>query len=276
MRQNDIRLFNYIAKIAARKGDTVIAPNTFEGVGPLESDDSIRQEEPTDYSWITLLLPTLGLLLIPLLGKLEKLSRIKLPEIPSSQLPREKTCAEKTFEKLLQLIGDTTRTIIRERLNRDQEAALVMEALRKLLDSLDDECKRQFLAVPETRNLINALGHGFGVDDILEKLQDKTPEGLIAIAAIYLRLGAQNAAIRMYVLGNGGNEELANWLAGLGLTVAAIIALGVALAAGSFVLDLTGIGLPAGIAVGTVSATIIALGIWLQQNQGNNNSGNSA
>jgi hypothetical protein len=105
---------------------------------------------------------------------------------------------------------------------------------------------------------------------MVEKLQDKTPEGLIAIAAIYLRLGAQNAAIRMYVLGNGGNEQLANWLAGLGLTVAAIIALGVALAAGSFVLDLTGLGLPAGIAVGTVSATIIALGIWLQQNQGNN------
>jgi hypothetical protein len=271
MRENDIRLFNYIAKIAARKGDTVIAPNTFEGVGPLESDDSIRQEEPTDYSWLTLLFPTLGLLLIPLFGKLAKLSRIELPEIPRSQLPREKTCAEKAFIKLLELIRDIPIAI-----SRDQEAALLMEALRKLLDSLDDECKRQFLAVPETRDLIDALGRGAGVSDILEKLQDKTPEGLIAIAAIYLRLGAQNAAIRMYVLGNGGNEQLANWLAGLGLTVAAIIALGVALAAGSFVLDLTGFGLPAGIAVGTVSATIIALGIWLQQNQGNNNSGNSA
>jgi len=252
-----------------------IAPTRLDNAEDIDWSPVPEQEVPTDYSWVIFLLPTLGLLLIPLLGKLKKLAREK-PEEPTPRAPREKTCAEEAFENLLRLISETTRIIIRERLTRDQEAALLMEALRKLLDSLDDECKRQFLAVPETRNLINALGRGAGVDDILEKLQDKTPEGLIAIAAIYLRLGAQNAAIRMYVLGNGGNEELANWLAGLGLTVAAIIALGVALAAGSFVLDLTGIGLPAGIAVGTVSATIIALGIWLQQNQGNNNSGNSA
>jgi hypothetical protein len=268
MNSKDVKLFNYIAKVAAKRGDTVIAPNTFEGVGPLESDDSIRQEEPTDYSWVTLLFPTLGLLLIPLLGKLAKLAR-KKPEEPT---PREKSCAEKALEILTKSIEEIARN------DNIDEAVEVFSMLKKLLDTLDDECKREFLALPQVQGLINSLGRNLGLtgDEVLERLKDKTPEGLIAIATMYLARGAQNAAIRMYVLGNGGNEELANWLAGLGLTVAAIIALGVALAAGSFVLDLTGIGLPAGIAVGTVSATIIALGIWLQQNQGNNNSGNSA
>ena len=268
MREKDIRLFNYIAKIAARKDDTVIAPNTFEGVGPLESDDSIRQEEPTDYSWVTLLFPTLGLLLIPLLGKLAKLAR-KKPEEPT---PREKSCAEKALEILTKSIGEIPRN------DNIDEAVEIFSMLKKLIDTLDDECKREFLALPEVQGIINSLGRNLGLtgDEVLDRLRDRTKEGLIAIATMYLARGAQNAAIRMYVLGNGGNEELANWLAGLGLTVAAIIALGVALAAGSFVLDLTGLGLPAGIAVGTVAATIIALGIWLQQNQGNNNSGNSA
>jgi hypothetical protein len=228
MRQNDIRLFNYIAKIAARKGDTVIAPNTFEGVGPLESDDSIRQEEPTDYSWVTLLLPTLGLLLIPLLGKLKKLARKKLEE----PTPREKSCAEKALEILTKSIEEIARN------DNIDEAVEVFSMLKKLLDTLDDECKREFLALPEVQGLINSLGRNLGLtgDEVLDRLRDRTKEGLIAIATMYLARGAQNAAIRMYVLGNGGNEELANWLAGLGLTVAAIIALGVALAAGSLLI----------------------------------------
>jgi len=138
MRQNDIRLFNYIAKIAARKDDTVIAPNTFEGVGPLESDDSIRQEEPTDYSWVTLLFPTLGLLLIPLLGKLAKLAR-KKPEEPT---PREKSCAEKALEILTKSIEGIARN------DNIDEAVEVFSMLKKLLDTLDDECKREFLALP--------------------------------------------------------------------------------------------------------------------------------
>ena len=275
MNSKDVKLFNYIAKVAAKRGDTVIAPNTFEGVGPLESDDSIRQEEPTDYSWVTLLFPTLGLLLIPLLGKLAKLAR-KKPEEPT---PREKSCAEKALEILTKSIGEIPRN------DNIDEAVEVFSMLKKLLDTLDDECKREFLALPEVQGIINSLGRNLGLtgDEVLERLKDKTPEGLIAIATMYLQLGAQNAAIRMYVLGKtasneqpGGNEQLANWVAGLGLTVAAIIALGLGLAAGSVLLDLTGLGLPAGIAVGTASAAIIALGIWLQQNQGNNNSGNSA
>jgi hypothetical protein len=264
MRENDIRLFNYIAKIAARKGDTVIAPNTFEGVGPLESDDSIRQEEPTDYSWVILLLPTLGLLLIPLLRKLYLLYE-------ENQIGPG-ACAKKALDRLIRRIKNHTSS------GPGMEAVDLFSILKDVIDKLDDECREEFLSLNEVKIRIGVVATGLGLtpDEVLERLKDKTPEGLIAIAAIYLRLGAQNAAIRMYVLGNGGNEELANWLAGLGLTVAAIIALGVALAAGSFVLDLTGLGLPAGIAVGTVSATIIALGIWLQQNQGNNNSGNSA
>jgi len=257
MRENDIRLFNYIAKIAARKGDTVIAPNTFEGIGPLESDDSIRQEEPKDYTWVTVLLPTLGLLLIPLLRKLYQLYK--------ENQSGTGACAKKALDILI-------RRIKNSKPEPGMDAVELFSILKDVIDKLDDECRAEFLSLNEVKIRIGVAADGLGLtpDEVLERLKDKTEEGLIAIAAIYLRTGAQNAAIRMYVLANGGNEQLANWLAGLGLTVAAIIALGVALAAGSFVLDLTGLGLPAGIAVGTVAATIIALGIWLQQNQGNN------
>lgn len=257
MKQKDVRLLNYIAKIAARKDDTVIAPNRFDDIGPLESDDSIRQEEPTDYSWVTILLPTLGVLLIPLLRKLYQLYK----EDPSGP----GACAKKALEILI-------RRIKNSKPEPGMDAVELFSILKDVIGKLDDECKAEFLSLNEVKIRIGVAADGLGLttDEVLERLKDSTPEGLIAIAAMYLRLGAQNAAIRMYVLSRGGNEELANWLAGLGLTVAAIIALGIALAAGSFVLDLTGLGLPAGIAVGTVSATIIALGIWLQQNQGNN------
>jgi DNA-binding Lrp family transcriptional regulator len=264
MRENDIRLFNYIAKIAARKDDTVIAPNRFEGVGPLESDDSIRQEDPTDYSWVTLLYPTLGVLLVGLLRKLYKLYR----EDPSGP----GACAKKALEILI-------RRIKNSKPEPGMDAVELFSILKDVIDKLDDECRAEFLSLNEVKIRIGVAADGLGLtpDEVLERLKDKTPEGLIAIATMYLRLGAQNAAIRMFVLGQpGGNEQLANWVAGLGLTVAMIIALGVVLAAGSVLLDLTGFGLPAGIAVGTASAAIIALGIWLQQNQGNNNSGNSA
>ena len=246
-----------------------IAPTRLDNAEDVDWSPVPEPELPTDYTWLQSLFPVLGIALVALLVKLAKLARKK----PSSDRPDpQKSCAQKALEKLLELISTGARS------GGLYEEVEVLSMLKQLLDSLDDECKREFLSLPEAQGLINGIAAGVGLtlDELLNKLKDNTPEGLMAIAAMYLRLGAQNAAIRMFVLANGGNEELANWLAGLGLTVAAIIALGIALAAGSFVLDLTGIGLPAGIAVGTVSATIIALGIWLQQNQGNNNSGNSA
>lgn len=245
-----------------------IAPTRLDNAEDVDWSPVPEQELPTDYTWIQSLFPFLGVALVALLVKLAKLAR-KKPDNPPSHGPQE--CAKKALEILIRNITNMVN-------NGDPDAVAIFSLLKDLLDKLDDECKREFLALPEAQEIIQTIGSGLGLtgDEVLERLKDKTPEGLIAIAAMYLRIGAQNAAIRMFVLAKGGNEKLANWLAGLGLTVAAIIALGIALAAGSFVLDLTGLGLPAGIAVGTVSATIIALGIWLQQNQGNNNSGNSA
>jgi hypothetical protein len=124
MRENDIRLFNYIAKIAARKGDTVIAPNTFEGVGPLESDDSIRQEEPTDYSWVTLLLPTLGLLLIPLLRKLYQLYK--------ENQSGTGACAKKALDILI-------RRIKNSKPEPGMDAVELFSILKDVIDKLDDE-----------------------------------------------------------------------------------------------------------------------------------------
>jgi hypothetical protein len=245
-----------------------IAPTRLEDAQNVDWSPVPEEEVPTDYTWVQSLFPLLGVALVTLIVKLAKLAR-KKPDKPPSHGPQ--ACAKKALEILIRNITNMAN-------NGDPDAVAIFSLLKDLLDKLDDECKREFLALPEAQKIIQTIGSGLGLtgDEVLERLKDKTPEGLIAIAAIYLRTGAQNAAIRMYVLAKGGNEELANWLVGLGLTVAAIIALGAALAAGSVILDLTGVGLPAGIAVGTASAIIIALGIWLQQNQGNNNSGNSA
>jgi len=261
MKQNDIRLLNYIAKIAARKDDTVIAPNRFEGVGPLESDDSIRQEDPTDYSWVTILYPTLGVLLVGLLRKLYQLYK----EDPSGP----GACAKKALEILI-------RRIKNSKPEPGMDAVELFSILKDVIDKLDDECKAEFLSLNEVKIRIGVAADGLGLtpDEVLERLKDKTPEGLMAIATMYLRLGAQNAAIRMFVLSRGGSEELIGWL--LGLSAAMIIFIGIGLAAGSIGLDFTGFGLPAGLVLGSFSGIIIALGIWLQQNQGNNNSGNSA
>jgi len=252
-----------------------IAPTRLDNAEDIDWSPVPEEELPTDYTWIQNLFPFLGFALVPLIVKLAKLAR-KKPDNPPSHGPQ--ACAKKALEILIRNITNMVN-------NGDPDAVAIFSLLKDLLDKLDDECKREFLALPEAQEIIQTIGSGLGLtgDEVLERLKDKTPEGLIAIATMYLRLGAQNAAIRMYVLGKtisneqpGGNEQLANWVAGLGLSVAMIIALGVVLAAGSVFLDLTGFGLPAGIAVGTASAAIIALGIWLQQNQGNNNSGNSA
>jgi hypothetical protein len=55
------------------------------------------------------------------------------------------------------------------------------------------------------------------------------------------------------------------WIAGL--SVAGIIALGVAIAAAGGALDLTVWGAPAGVALNVVGVGIVALGIWLYNNQ---------
>jgi hypothetical protein len=245
-----------------------IAPTRLENAEDIDWSPVPEEEVPTDWTWVQTLLPYLGIILITLLVKLSKRANEK-PDTPPS---REKSCAEKTLEiltkELLKLRGYNQSVT--------WEAAVLLEIIKELIDKLDDKCKSEFLALPELQAILGRIGDKLGLkpEEVLERLKDKTPEGLIAIATMYLARGAQNAAIRMYVLGKGGNEQLVAWV--LGLSVASIIFYGLALGAGSVILDLTGIGLPAGIAVGTVSATIIALGIWLQQNQGNNNSGNSA
>jgi hypothetical protein len=254
-----------------------IAPTRLDNAEDIDWSPVPEEEVPTDWTWVQTLLPTLGIILITLLVKLSKRAN-QTPDTPPS---REKSCAEKTLEiltkELLKLRGYNQSVT--------WEAAVLLEIIKELIDKLDDKCKSEFLALPELQAILGRIGDKLGLkpDEVLERLKDKTPEGLIAIATMYLQLGAQNAAIRMYVLGKtisdehpGGNERLANWVVGLGLTVAMLIALGLGIAAGSVLLDLTGIGAAVGVPAGLVAATLIALGIWLQQNQGNNNSGNSA
>jgi hypothetical protein len=245
-----------------------IAPTRLDNAEDIDWSPVPEEEVPTDWTWVQTLLPTLGIILITLLVKLSK----RANETPDTPPSREKSCAEKTLEIL-------TKELLKLRGYHQSvtwEAAVLLEIIKELIDKLDDKCKSEFLALPELQAILGRLGDKLGLkpDEVLERLKDKTPEGLIAIATMYLQLGAQNAAIRMFVLAKGGNEQLVAWV--LGLSVASIIAIGIALAAGSVALDLTGIGAAVGVPAGVVAATLIALGIWLQQNQGNNNSGNSA
>jgi hypothetical protein len=51
MNSKDVKLFNYIAKVAAKSGDTVLAPGqtqTFEDIGPV-SEPTEKPDKETQF-----------------------------------------------------------------------------------------------------------------------------------------------------------------------------------------------------------------------------------
>jgi hypothetical protein len=148
-----------------------------------------------------------------------------------------------------------------------EQAAQLIAIFQDILNEIGGDCKKKFLALPEVHQIARDIGVVVGetVDKILTKYL--VPGGLIAYAKRLLEIGSQGAAIRLWLYANNYNfsaSEVA-WIAGL--SVAGIIALGVAIAAAGGALDLTVWGAPAGVALNVVGVGIVALGIWLYNNQ---------
>ena len=148
-----------------------------------------------------------------------------------------------------------------------EQAAQLIAIFKDILDEIGGECKKKFLDLPEVRQIARDIGVAIRktADEVLKEYL--VPGGLIACAKRLLEIGSQAAAIRLWLYANNYNfsdSEMA-WIAGL--SVAGIIALGVAIAAAGGVIDLTVWGAPVGVALNVVGVGIVALGVWLYQNQ---------
>ena len=230
-----------------------------------QQNTDVEEQVPIDYSWI----PQILLSLVPSLIITATIVLVKYLINKAKSDPSD-LCAKKALEILAKNIQK-----IKSVKSEDQGIAL-LEIFKDLIGKLDEDCRAKFLDLPDTKKVLKTLSDNLGltIDELEQMLKNTTKDGLIAIAALYLKAGSQNAAIRVWAMANGANENLVRWLVGLG--AASIITIGAALAIGSGALDLTGIGASIGVPAGVIAAMIIALGVWLKENQPADNNQNNA
>jgi hypothetical protein len=261
MKESDIRLFNYIAKVAARKDGTVIAPNTFEGIGPVTpSPDDAIPEKDSDIAWDKWIG---GLGLVPVLvWALRSLWKYLDPG-----------CKRRLTESLNALNEAMKR--LNEAASQNEFAAAA-EALRNIFQALPKSCRDRVFQNDEFREELRKIANDLAVplDELIGKYfgqanQDSALRWLVN----YGTAAATTAAVYLWALNQPGGTpsiaaEIAAWAetnsAILWIIAAAAVVIGLAAA-------LSGVGLPAGIASGATGVILMALLVWLNSDPPQNN-----
>ena len=267
MKQSDIRLFNYIAKVAARKGDTVIAPNTFEGIGPVTpSPDDVVPEKGPDIAWEKWIT---GLGLVPVLvWALRSLWKYLDPG-----------CKRKLTESLNSLNEAMKR--LSEAASQNEFAAAA-EAMRNIFQALPKSCRDRVLQNDEFREELRKIANGLVVplDELIGKyLQQPNQDSALRWLVNYGTAAATSAAVYLWALNQPGStpgiaSQIAAWAAAwadtnrdLLWTIAGVaVVLGLAQA-------VTGFGIPTGVATGAAGVILLALLVWLNSDPPQNNGG---
>ena len=260
------RLFTHILNARVEPTLLQIAPQEDMDVGPIQDTEEMGPD--TRYDMIILILEGLfGATLLSLIVSVLRYLRIR----------RNDACANKAYEALIKAINKRRNMPGYTGASPAEQGAQLIAILREVMNELDDACKKSFKSMPEIKAIAKKLGEALreSADEVLNKYIVPSEAGLIAYAKRLLEIGSQGAAIRLWLSANNYNfsaSEVA-WIVGLGL--AKIIALGLAIAAAGVVLDLTVWGAPAGVALNVVGAGIVALGLWIYNNQPPDNTDNT-
>lgn len=263
MKQSDIRLFNYIAKVAARKDGTVIAPNTFEDIGPVTpSPDDIVPEKDPDIAWEKWIT---GLALTPFLyGALKLLWKYLDPG-----------CKRRLAGSLNSLNEAMKRLSAAASQN---EFAAAAEAMRNIFQALPKSCRDGVLRNDEFREKLREIARKLAVplDELIGKyLQEPNQDSALRWLVNYGAAAATVAAVYLWTLNQPGSTpgiaaEIAAWAdtnSALLWTIAGVaVVLGLAQA-------LTGFGIPTGVATGAAGVILMALLVWLNADPPQNNGG---
>ena len=250
------RLFTHILNAKVEPTLLQIAPQEDVDVGPIQDPEEMGPDQRLETLWLLVktVIPTaFALLMWALITELLESRSDKCAQAALKAL-------EKALNKRKNMPGYTGASPA-------EQGAQLIEIFQEALSEIAGECEKKFKAMPKVKNIAINIGITLRetADEVLKKYL--VPGGLIAYAKRLLEIGSQGAAIRLWLYANNYNfsaSEVA-WIAGL--SVAGIIALGVAIAAAGGALDLTVWGAPAGVALNVVGVGIVALGIWLYNNQ---------
>lgn len=263
MKESDIRLFNYIAKVAARQDGTVIAPNPFYDIGPVTpSPDDAIPEKDSDIAWERWIG---GLGLVPVL----------VWAVRSIWKYLNRDCKKQLAEKL------KTLTEAIEKINASasqNEFAAAVEALRTIFQSLPPSCRDRVFQNKEFREELRKISNTFNVplDELIGKyLGQANQDTALRWLVNYGQAAATTAAVYLWALNQPGSTpaiaaEIAAW-ANTNRTILWIIAAAAVVVGAAAVLS--GLGLPVGIASGTTGVILMALLVWLNSDPPQNNGG---
>jgi hypothetical protein len=263
MKESDIRLFNYIAKVAARKGDTVIAPNTFEDIGPVTpSPDDVVPEKESDIAWEKWIT---GLSLVPaLVWALRSLWKYLDPNCK-----RRLTGSLNALNEAMKRLNEAAS---------QNEFAAAAEALRNIFQALPKSCRDRVFQNDEFREELRRIANGLAVplDQLIGKyLQQPNQDSALRWLVNYGTAAATAAAVYLWALNQPGSTtgiaaQIAAWAdtnRALLWTIAGVaVVLGLAQA-------VTGFGIPTGLATGAAGIILLALLVWLNADPPQNNGG---
>lgn len=263
MKQSDIRLFNYIAKVAARKDGTVIAPNTFEDIGPVTpSPDDIVPEKDPDIAWEKWIT---GLALAPALyGVLNLIWKSLDPG------------CKRRLAGILNSLNEAMKRLSKAASNNELAAAA--EAMRNMYQALPRTCRDKVLQNDEFREKLREIARDLVVplDELIGKyLQQPNQDSALRWLVNYGTAAATAAAVYLWALNQPGSTpgiaaQIAAWAdtnRALLWTIAGVaVVLGLAQA-------VTGFGIPTGLATGVAGIILLALLVWLNADPPQNNGG---
>ena len=252
------RLFTHILNAKVEPTLLQIAPQEDMDVGPIQDTEEMGPDYRLEMLWF------LVKGVIPVSFSLLMWALIK--ELLDS---RSDKCAQAALKALEKALNKRKNMPGYTGASPAEQGAQLIEIFQEVLSEIAGQCEKKFKAMPKVKDI--ALNIGITLretaDEVLKKYFVPGNAGIIAYAKRLLEIGSQAAAIRLWLYANNYNfsaSEVA-WIAGL--SVAGIIALGVAIAAAGGVIDLTVWGAPAGVALNVVGAGIVALGVWLYNNQ---------
>lgn len=263
MKQSDIRLFNYIAKVAARKDGTVIAPNTFEDIGPVTpSPDDIVPEKDSDIAWEKWIT---GLALAPVLYGALKLLWKSLDPFCKRRLAGSLNSLNEAMKRLSEAASNN-------------ELAAAAEALRNIYQALPRTCRDKVLQNDEFREALRKIARDLVVplDELIGKyLEQPNQDYALRWLVNYGTAAATSAAVYLWALNQpGSNPGIAAQIAAWANTnrallwVIAALAVVIGLAAA-----LSSVGLPVAVPSGATGVILMALLVWLNSDPPQNNGG---
>jgi VIT1/CCC1 family predicted Fe2+/Mn2+ transporter len=256
MNSKDVKLFNYIAKVAAKSGDTVLAPGqtqTFEDIGPV-SEPTEKPDKETEIAWEKWIT---GLSLAPILVWALRSIWKYLDPFCKRRLAGVLESLSAAMKKLSEAASQN-------------EFAAAAEALRQIFQSLPKNCRDGVLENPEFVAELRRISDGMAItiEDLIGKyIMQKNQDDALRWLVNYGTSATTVAAVYLWALNQPGSSpsiaaEIAAW-AETNRTVLWVIASAAVLF--GLAAALSGVGLPVGIASGATGVILMALLAWLNQ-----------